>query len=143
MTKRSFSDVNVWFALAVADPSAASRGPGLVGCGVLARRLFPPDSARAGAAAVADDGLGGQPLTKEEAWHVFDGFLSDSRVRVFPEPPPIEDLFRSFSSLRRASPKLGVDAYLAARAAASNATLVTFHKAFSQYPVETLILEAE
>jgi len=87
--------------------------------------------------------MGGQPLTNEEAWRVYDGFLSDARVRLFSELAPIEDLFRSSSSIRQASPKLWVDAYLAAHAAASHATLVSFDQAFAQFPVETLILEAE
>ena len=38
--------------------------------------------------------MGGQPLTNEEAWRVYDSLLSDSRVRVFPELPALEDLFR-------------------------------------------------
>jgi predicted nucleic acid-binding protein len=70
--------------------------------------------------------MGGRPLTNKEAWRVYDGFLLDSRVRVFPELPALEDSFRSYSSLRQPSPKLWVDAYLAAYAAANEAILVTY-----------------
>jgi predicted nucleic acid-binding protein len=84
--------------------------------------------------------MGGQPLTNEEAWRVYDGFLSDSRVRVFPELPALEDLFRSYSNLRQASPKRWVDAYLVAHAAANEAVLITFDQAFASYRIECHIL---
>jgi toxin-antitoxin system PIN domain toxin len=140
MTKRSFPDVNVWFALAVADhphhrPALAwwSEESSLAGFSRLTQlgllRLLTTVSA-----------MGGQPLTNEEAWRVYDGFLSDSRVRVFPELPALEDLFRSYSSLRQASPKVWVDAYLAAHAAANQASLVSFDQAFKSYGVECRIL---
>src|ERR1041384_4689039 len=114
MTKRSFPDVNVWLALAVGDhphpaPAVAwwnenSTMTGfcrLTELGLL--RLLTTASA-----------MGGQPLTNEEAWRVYDGFLSDERVRVFPELASIDDLFRSLSTARQAAPKLWADAYLAA-----------------------------
>jgi len=143
MTKCSFPDVNVWFALAVADhphhrPALAwwNQESSLAGFSRLTQlgllRLLTTASA-----------MGGQPLTNEEAWRVYDGFLSDNRVRLFPELPPIEDLFRSSSSGGHNSPKVWVDAYLAAYAAASNATVVTFDRAFAQYPVKSLILEPQ
>ena len=84
--------------------------------------------------------MGGQPLTNKEAWQVYDGFLSDNRVRLFSEMPALEDLFRSYSHLRQASPKIWVDAYLAAHAAANEAILVTFDQGFTRYQVECRIL---
>jgi toxin-antitoxin system PIN domain toxin len=142
MTKRCFPDVNVWFALAVADhphhrPALAwwNQETSLVGFSRLTQlgllRLLTTAAA-----------MGGQPLANEEAWRVYDGFLADARVRLFAELAPIEDLFRSCSSTRQASPKLWADAYVAAHAAASHAMLITFDQAFSQFPVETLILES-
>ena len=84
--------------------------------------------------------MGGLPLTNEEAWSVYDGFLADDRVRVFPELPVLDDLFRTHSSLRQSSPKIWVDAYLAAHAAANAATLVTFDQAFTKYGVQCRVL---
>jgi len=84
--------------------------------------------------------MGGAPLTNAEAWGVYDGFLGDERVRVFTEMPPLETLFRSFSGPSHPSPKVWVDAYLAAHAAANEATLVTFDQAFASYPIECQIL---
>jgi toxin-antitoxin system PIN domain toxin len=137
--KRSFPDVNVWFALAVADHPHHRRAlawwneESLAGFSNLTRlgllRLLTTAST-----------MGGQPLTNEKAWGVYDAFLSDSRVRLFPELAVLEDLFRSFSNLPQAAPKVWVDAYLAAHAAANQATLVTFDQAFTRYGVECRIL---
>jgi uncharacterized protein len=142
MTKLCFPDVNVWFALAVADhphhlpaldwwngESSLTGFSRLTQIGLL--RLLTTASA-----------MGGMPLTNEEAWKVYDAFLGDSRVRVFAELPALEDRFRSWSRLPQASPKIWVDAYLAAHAAANQATLVTFDKSFARYPVKSLILES-
>ena len=140
MTKRSFPDVNVWFALAVADHPFHRP----------ARAWWNEESSFAGFCRLTQLGLlrllttasamGGAPLTNAEAWGVYDGFLADSRVRVFPELPALDDVFRSQSSLRQASPKVWVDAYLAAHAAANQAILVTFDRAFTNYGIECLIL---
>jgi uncharacterized protein len=140
MTKRSFPDVNVWFALAVADHP--HHPPALA--------WWNEESSLAGFSRLTQLGLlrllttaaamGGQPLTNDAAWRVYDGFLSDSRVRLFPELPALEDLFRSYSNLRQASPKVWVDAYLAAHAAANEAVLVTFDQAFTRYGAECRIL---
>jgi toxin-antitoxin system PIN domain toxin len=138
--KRSFPDVNVWFALAVADHphhNAAmawwNQESSLVGFSRLTQvgllRLLTTASA-----------MGGDPLTNKVAWRVYDGFLADSRVRVFPELPALDGLFRSFSTVRQASPKIWVDAYLAAHAMASQATLVTFDQAFAKYEIDCRIL---
>jgi uncharacterized protein len=140
MTKRSFPDVNVWFALAVADhPHNQS-----------AIAWWNEESSLIGFSRVTQLGLlrllttgaamGGRPLTNEEAWEVYDEFLADSRVRVFSELLALEELFRSRSAVRQASPKLWVDVYLAAHAAATEATLVTFDQAFASYGVECRIL---
>jgi hypothetical protein len=140
MTKRSFPDVNVWFALAVADHPHHQA----------ALAWWNEESSIAGFCRLTQLGLlrllttapamGGQPLTNEEAWRVYDGFQSDSRVRLFPELPALEDLFRSFSSRSQASPKIWVDSYLAAHAAANQAVLVTFDQAFLHYGIECRIL---
>lgn len=60
--------------------------------------------------------MGGLRLTNEEAWGVYDGFMADDRVRIFPELSALDDVFRSFSGLHQASAKVWVDACLAAHA---------------------------
>lgn len=140
MTKRCLPDVNVWFALAVADHPHHQT----------ALAWWHEDSQLAGFCRLTQLGLlrllttasamGGLPLTNQEAWGVFDGFLADSRVRVFPELPALDDRFRSLSGAPQAAPKVWIDAYLAAHAAANDATLVTFDRAFTSYGIECRIL---
>lgn len=84
----------------------------------------------------------GRPLTNAEAWRVYEGFLKDIRVAVFPEPSSIEDPFKTHAAVPQTAPKLWADGYLAAYAAGAGAMLVTFDKGFANYPVPTLILES-
>ncbi len=140
MTKRCFPDVNVWFALAVADhphhrPALEwwhAEGS-LVGFSRLTQlgflRLLTTASA-----------MDGRPLTNAEAWDIYAEFAGDSRVCLFPEPVGLDDRFGSFSRVNQAAPKVWVDAYLAAFASSSQAVLVTFDRAFTRYDVECRIL---
>jgi toxin-antitoxin system PIN domain toxin len=138
--KRSFPDVNVWFALAVGDHP--HHRP--------ARAWWNEESSLAGFCRLTQLGLlrllttasamGGRPLTNKEAWRVYDGFLSDNRVRMFPELAALDDLFCTYSNLRQAAPKVWADAYLAAHAAANEAMLVTFDQAFTNYNIDCRIL---
>ena len=59
--------------------------------------------------------MGGKPLTNDEA-------------------------FRAMSAAARPSPKIWIDAYLAAAAKSNDAVLVTFDRAFASYAVEAEIL---
>jgi toxin-antitoxin system PIN domain toxin len=140
--KRCLADVNVWFALAVEEHEHHREArawweetPGPVGfvritqLGLL--RLLTSSGA-----------MGGQPLTNRQAWAVYDGFLSDDRVRIFPELPAIEDVFRTFSAVPQAAPKRWADAWLAAHAVAGEAALVTFDRALAGYGAACQILGA-
>ena len=140
MTKRCFPDINVWFALAVADHphhEAAlawwNQENSLAGFS----RLTQLGLLRLLTTAAAMDG---RPLTNQEAWAVYEAFLADSRVRLFPEPPRLDNLFRSLSGIRQASPKLWADAYLAAHASSVGAVLISFDQALASFRVECRIL---
>ena len=138
--KRCFPDINVWFALAVADHPHHHA----------ALEWWNAESALAGFSRLTQLGLlrllttaeamDGRPLTNEEAWAVYEGFLADSRVRLFPEPPDLNDLFRSLSAVRPALPKLWADAYLAAHASSAGAVLVSFDQALGNFGVQCRIL---
>jgi toxin-antitoxin system PIN domain toxin len=140
MTKRSFPDVNVWFAIAVADHPHHRQ----------ALAWWNEEASLAGFSRITQLGLlrllttksamGGEPLTNAAAWAVYDELLTDSRVRVFTELPALDALFRSLSSHRQASPKIWADAFVAAYAAANDATLVTFDQAFANYKIDCRIL---
>lgn len=82
----------------------------------------------------------GHPLTNREAWKIFETFQSDARVCFFPEWPALDGLLRNYSDIPQAATNVWGNAYLAAYAAVNEATLVTFDKGFSRYPVKSLIL---
>jgi predicted nucleic acid-binding protein len=78
--------------------------------------------------------FGNQPLSNREAWEVYAALLRDFRIwQRRDEPLDLERLWHEFASRDTASPKLWMDAYLAAFAVAGGYRLVTFDKAFSQF----------
>jgi toxin-antitoxin system PIN domain toxin len=72
-------------------------------------------------------------LSNKAAWSTYEGFLADSRIAWAEEPPGLEASWKSLSVGPKASPKLWMDAYLAAFAMASGRQLVTTDKAFKQF----------
>lgn len=84
----------------------------------------------------------GSPLTNRQAWEIFETLQTDARVRFFPELPALDALFRTYSDGKQAAVNRWGDAYLAAYAGVNGATLVTFDKGFSRFPVRTLILKS-
>ena len=74
-----------------------------------------------------------KPLTNTDAWTRQNAWYKDDRISFVDEPPQLEPKWRSFGAIGTASPKLWMDAYLAAFAIASNAQLVTTDKAFRQF----------
>lgn len=138
--KRYLADVNVWFALAVEEHRHHAQArqwwentPGLMGflritqLGLL--RLL-----------TSAGPMGGQPLTNQQAWAVYDGFLSDERVRLFPDAPAVDAVFRDFSHTSQPAPKIWADAYIAAQTRVNEAVLVTFDQGFARYGVECRVL---
>jgi toxin-antitoxin system PIN domain toxin len=84
---------------------------------------------------------GNPPLTNREAWAALDALLADDRVMVrADEPPGIEAVWRELTLRDTASPKLWMDAYLAAFAITAGYRLVTTDAAFRQFPRLDLVL---
>jgi toxin-antitoxin system PIN domain toxin len=79
------------------------------------------------------NGYGSRPLTNSEAWDVCNRVLTDSRVTYLHEPPNVNHQWERFAVRETVSPKLWLDAYLAAFAIRSDCTLVTFDRAFQQF----------
>jgi len=78
--------------------------------------------------------FGLEPLGNKQAWDVYAALLRDFRIwQRRDEPQELERFWYSFAARETASPKLWMDAYLAAFAAADNYQLVTFDKAFKQF----------
>jgi toxin-antitoxin system PIN domain toxin len=73
------------------------------------------------------------PLSNKAAWSVYVGLRADARISWAEEPDGLEASWKKFSAAAHASPKLWMDAYLAAFAMAGGHQLVTTDKAFKQF----------
>jgi toxin-antitoxin system PIN domain toxin len=139
-------DSNVWLALTLFDHAHhnAARGwfesvtqPGAV--------LFCRATQQAflrlltTAAVLAPYGI--PPLTNQQAWNAYEGLLADDRI-VFQarEPAGLESRWQQLAVRETASPKLWMDAYLAAFALAGGYRMVTADAAFTQFAGLDLVL---
>ncbi|HET9211939.1 MAG TPA: TA system VapC family ribonuclease toxin [Thermoanaerobaculia bacterium] len=87
---------------------------------------------------------GNPPLTNREAWSAYEAFLVDDRI-VFraDEPTGVESSWKELAVRRTASPKLWMDAYLAAFALAGRYSMVTTDAAFRQFRGLDLLVLAQ
>ncbi len=81
-----------------------------------------------------------EPLTNEEAWAVYETLVSDDRIAFGAEPARLAFRWKEFARRETASPKLWLDAYLAAFATAAGWTMVTTDSAFRQFSGLDLLL---
>ena len=74
-------------------------------------------------------------LTNAAAWQVYDGFVADRRIGWAPEPAAerLDKIWKVLATRGTASPKLWMDAYLAAFAIAGGYRLVTADRGFMQF----------
>ena len=79
-------------------------------------------------------------LSNKSAWSVYHYFMNDRRVTWIGEPDGIETHWKRFASTSKASPKLWMDAYLAAFAIAGEHQFVTTDNAFQQFKGLDLVL---
>jgi toxin-antitoxin system PIN domain toxin len=84
---------------------------------------------------------GNPPLTNRQAWSACESLLSDDRI-VFraDEPVELEPVWKRLSLRGTASPKLWMDAYLAAFAMAGRYRMVTTDAAFRQFQSLDLVV---
>jgi toxin-antitoxin system PIN domain toxin len=139
-------DTNVWLALAISGH----------GHHVAARRWFDsvPGPAMAAFCRATQQSFlrlltnaavlapyGNLPLTNKQAWAAYEALVADERV-VPPtaEPEGLETRWKRLAARGEASPKLWMDAYLAAFALTSGSTMVTTDVAFRQFKGLDLIL---
>ncbi len=81
------------------------------------------------------------PLGNNAAWSAYEGFVADERIAWAEEPPGLEPHWKKLAEGSKASPKLWMDAYLAAFAIASRQQLATTDKAFKKFKgLDLLIL---
>jgi toxin-antitoxin system PIN domain toxin len=77
---------------------------------------------------------GNPPLTNRQAWEAYQALLADDRIAFRPEEPAgLEAVWRRFAVRGTASPKIWMDAYLAAFALAGGHRMVTTDAAFKQF----------
>lgn len=77
---------------------------------------------------------GNPPLTNRQAWSAYETLLADERITFrADEPAGVEPLWRALAVRGTASPKLWMDAYLAAFALAGQHRMVTTDAAFRQF----------
>ena len=80
------------------------------------------------------------PLTNKAAWSAFEGFRADQRIGWVDEPRGLETHWKKLAGGPWPSPKLWMDAYLAAFAMAGGYQIVTTDKAFKQFKLLDLVL---
>jgi toxin-antitoxin system PIN domain toxin len=80
------------------------------------------------------------PLSNKKAWSVYEGYLADGRISWVDEPNGVDAHLTKFAGISKASPKLWMDAYLAAFAVAGKYQLVTIDMAFKQFKELDLVL---
>jgi len=79
-------------------------------------------------------------LTNSEAWAAYANWLSDHRIAYSNEPQGLEANWQTLTARNTASPKLWMDAYLAAFAMSGGYQLVTTDKSFRQYKGLNVVL---
>lgn len=80
------------------------------------------------------------PLSNKAAWSTYEAFLADERISWVEEPRGLDSLWKKLASGTRPSPKLWIDAYLAAFAMAGRYQFVTTDKAFKQFKGLDLVM---
>ena len=139
-------DVNVWLALALSGHvhhAAARDWLETVGepTSVLFCRATQQAFLRLLTHAAVLAPYGNPPLTNQQAWQAYEALLADDRIifRV-QEPAGLDRHWKEFALRETASPKLWMDAYLAAFAHAGGFRMVTSDTAFRQFSVLDLVL---
>jgi len=84
---------------------------------------------------------GNPPLTNREAWQAYEALLADYRIVLRAEEPAgLESRWKELARRDDASPKLWMDAYLAAFALAAGCRMVTTDAAYRQFAGLDLLL---
>lgn len=83
------------------------------------------------------------PRTNREAWEVVGCFMADERITFANEPEGVEEAWKAFALRDGSSPKLWMDAWLAALALRCGFQMVTTDQAFSQFRgLDLLVVKA-
>lgn len=81
------------------------------------------------------------PFSNQQAWNAFDALLTDDRIVLqVREPAKVDFFWKQFGTRGTASPKIWMDAYLAAFARAGGYQMVTTDAGFAQFEGLDLVL---
>ncbi len=81
------------------------------------------------------------PLSNTDAWAALDRLMEDEATGFEPEPAGLDHVWRQLSEADSSSPKVWMDAYLAAFAITAGMRLVTFDKDFLNFTSQGLDLQ--
>jgi len=143
---RCLPDINVWVALAVPahthHGSALGWSEGEPPVALNFCRYTQQGLLRLLTTSAVTSLFGQQPMTNHEALTHMGVLLDDARIFFAQEPDRLHTQWALFADVRTASPKLWMDAYLAAFALCGGYRLVTTDKAFKQFKgVDVLVLK--
>jgi toxin-antitoxin system PIN domain toxin len=142
----ALADSNIWIALAFANHEFSARArqwlserkptdPALF-CRATQQSFLRLLTTRA-----LTEPFGVPALTNNEAWTVYEGFQQDECIGWVDEPRGLESKWKSLAAREAASPKLWMDAYLAAFAIAAGEQLVTTDRGFKKFKgLDVLVL---
>ena len=135
---RKLPDVNVWLALSLSGHSHNQAARKWLDNETESSSIFFTRSTQQGLvrllttkAVLAPYGI--PALANVGAWEVLDKLLADDRISFADEPKGVEATWKAFALLQGSSPKLWMDAWLAAFALQAKLQLVTIDKAFMQF----------
>ena len=80
------------------------------------------------------------PMGNKKAWSVYESFVADRRVGWADDPRDLDHQWKKWTSNPMPSPKLWMDAYLAAFASTGKFQLVTTDRGFRQFDGIDLLL---
>mgnify|MGYP002628159697 CR=1 FL=1 len=131
-------DVNIWIALALSGHSFHAVARKWLDAESLPGSIFFCRASQQGLmrlltteAVLAPYGI--PALTNRAAWEIGEQFLADDRIAFAPEPDGVEAMWKAWAGRDMASPKLWMDAWLAAFALQSRFQLVTIDKGFAKF----------
>ncbi len=134
MSLRLFPDVNVWVALhhqihehheaALAWFGALEPQSSLVFCRQTQMGFF--RLLTTGAV------MGDETLTQRQCWTLYRQWIASGKAKLESEPAGVSQAFEQRTMADAPSPKMWMDAYLAAFAEAAHLTLVTFDRALAE-----------
>ncbi len=135
---RTLPDLNIWLALSLAHHHHHALAMGwLDGAEEAVSIAFCRATQQGLLRLLTTDALFGplglSALRNTEAWNVQETWLSDGRICFAQEPARLHEHWRHFAAVPSRSPKLWMDAYLAAFAVAGGYRLITTDKAFKQF----------